>query len=46
MTSRERVLTTLNHKEPDKIPIDFGGMGSTGIMAIAYNRLKQEYENA
>jgi len=42
MTSRERVLTTLNHKEPDKIPIDFGGMGSTGIMAISYNRLKQE----
>lgn len=42
MTSRERVLTTLNHKEPDKVPIDFGGMGSTGIMAIAYNRLKQE----
>lgn len=42
MTSRERVLTALNHKEPDKIPIDFGGMGSTGIMAITYNRLKQE----
>ena len=42
MTSRERVLTTLNHREPDKIPIDFGGMGSTGIMAIAYNKLKQE----
>lgn len=42
MNSRERVLTTLNHKEPDKVPIDFGGMGSTGIMAIAYNRLKNE----
>ncbi len=42
MNSRERVLTTLNHKEPDKVPIDFGGMGSTGIMAIAYNRLKKE----
>ncbi|NOX66629.1 MAG: methyltransferase [Chlorobi bacterium] len=42
MTSRERVLTTLNHKEPDKIPIDFGGMRSTSIMAIAYNRLKKE----
>ncbi|MEN8192596.1 MAG: uroporphyrinogen decarboxylase family protein [Bacteroidota bacterium] len=42
MTSRERVITTLNHKEPDKIPIDLGGMRSTGIMAIAYNRLKQE----
>jgi len=41
MTSRERVLTTLQHKEPDKVPIDFGGMRSTGIMAIAYNRLKK-----
>jgi uroporphyrinogen decarboxylase len=41
MTSRERVITALNHKEPDKIPIDLGAMGSTGIMAIAYNRLKK-----
>jgi uroporphyrinogen decarboxylase len=42
MTSRERVLTTLNHQEPDKIPIDLGGMGSTGIMGIAYNELKHK----
>jgi len=41
MKSRERVLTTLQHREPDKVPIDFGGMRSTGIMAIAYNRLKK-----
>ncbi|KAA3657112.1 MAG: methyltransferase [Calditrichaeota bacterium] len=41
MTSRQRILTTLRHEEPDKIPIDLGGMGSTGIMAIAYNKLKQ-----
>lgn len=41
MTSRERVLTALQHKEPDKVPIDFGGMRSTGIMAIAYNHLKK-----
>lgn len=27
MTSRERVLATLNHKEPDRVPIDIGGMG-------------------
>jgi len=40
VTSRERVLTTLAHKEPDRVPIDFGGMRSTGIMAIAYNKLK------
>ncbi|MEM3872081.1 MAG: uroporphyrinogen decarboxylase family protein [Nitrososphaeria archaeon] len=30
----------MQHKEPDRIPVDFGGMRSTGIMAIAYNRLK------
>ena len=41
MNSRERVLTSLNHKEPDKVPIDFGGMRSTGIMALAYSELKK-----
>jgi len=41
MTSRERVLTTLRHEEPDKVPVDFGAMRSTGIMAIAYNKLKE-----
>ena len=25
MTSRERVKAALNHVEPDKVPIDFGG---------------------
>ena len=39
MNSRGRVLTALRHQEPDRIPIDFNGMASTGIMAIAYNRL-------
>jgi len=40
-TSRERVQKALHHEEPDRIPIDFGGMASTGIMAIAYARLKE-----
>ena len=40
-TSRERVLGALRHEETDRIPIDFGGMASTGIMAIAYTRLKE-----
>lgn len=40
MTSRERVLAAIAHKEPDRVPIDTGSMRSTGIMAIAYNRLK------
>jgi uroporphyrinogen decarboxylase len=41
MTSRDRVLATLNHKEPDRVPIDFGGTAVTGIAAIAYHRLKE-----
>ena len=28
------------HREPDRVPIDCGAMRSTGIQAIAYNRLK------
>jgi len=31
LTSRERLATTLNHKEPDRIPIDFGATAVTGI---------------
>ena len=40
MNSRERVKTTLNHREPDKVPIDFGGFAST-IEAEAYEDLKK-----
>ena len=25
MNSRQRVITALNHQEPDRIPIDLGG---------------------
>lgn len=31
-TSRERVLVAINHKEPDRVPISFGGTLSTGIL--------------
>ena len=41
MTSRERVLAAIAHREPDRVPIDQGSMRSTGLMAIAYNRLKR-----
>ena len=41
MTSRERVLAAINHKETDKVPVDCGAMRSTGIMGVAYNSLKQ-----
>ncbi len=41
MTSRERLVTALLHQEPDRIPVDFGAMGSTGITALAYARLRK-----
>jgi uroporphyrinogen decarboxylase len=40
MNSRQRVLTALKHQEADRVPVDLNGMRSTGMMAIAYNRLK------
>jgi uroporphyrinogen decarboxylase len=40
MKPRERVLTALSHKEPDKVPVDMGSSRATTIHAIAYNHLK------
>ncbi len=42
MNSRERVRLAINHKEADRVPIDLGGMRSTGISTIAYNRLRKK----
>ena len=39
MNSRERIKKVLNHEKIGSIAIDFGGMRSTGISAIAYNKL-------
>jgi uroporphyrinogen decarboxylase len=41
MNSRERVLEALNHREPDRVPIDLGGTRQSGIMASTYHKLKQ-----
>ncbi len=41
MTHRERIAAALAHREPDRVPIDLGASESSGIMGIAYNRLKQ-----
>jgi uroporphyrinogen decarboxylase len=40
LTSRERVLCSLNHEEPDRVPIFFGTSGVTTLLAPAYDRLK------
>ncbi|MCX8064301.1 MAG: hypothetical protein N3G21_03930 [Candidatus Hydrogenedentes bacterium] len=39
MNHRERVVSALNFCEVDRIPMDLGGMDSTGISAFAYKRL-------
>jgi uroporphyrinogen decarboxylase len=40
MNRRERVRSALELKEPDRVPIDFGGHRSSGIMAGAYAKLR------
>ena len=41
MSSRDRVMAALNHREPDRVPIDIGGGYSTSISVEGYERLKQ-----
>jgi len=41
LTHRQRVLTALNHQQPDRVPIDFGGHRSSGIAAMLYPRLRR-----
>lgn len=38
MTSRQRLLAALEHREPDRVPIDLGG-NQTGIHRLAYQAL-------
>jgi uroporphyrinogen decarboxylase len=40
MTPRERVLAAIAHREADRVPVDLGSTGSTGISGIAYARLR------
>lgn len=41
MTSRERLIQTLNHQEPDRVVVDMGATSVTGINANALNRLRK-----
>ena len=41
MTSRERIQATLNHRQPDRIPVDFGGTFETGISVTTTWYLRQ-----
>jgi uroporphyrinogen decarboxylase len=40
MTSRERVLASLDHREPDRVPVDLGGTENTSMHIKTYRRLR------
>jgi hypothetical protein len=41
LTSRERVLLALNHQPPDRVPVDLGGCGQTGMHVSTVYKLRQ-----
>lgn len=41
ISGRERLLKTLAHQEPDRVPLDLGSTQVSGIHVIAYHRLRQ-----
>jgi len=41
MNSRERIIAAINHREPDRVPIDFGATGQTGISVCAEAKLRK-----
>ena len=40
LTSRERVLTTINHEQPDRVPLVIGVSNATGIKMKPYQGIK------
>ena len=43
MTSKERVRTAFQHKQPDKVPMDFGGMGCSTTHVTNVKKLREYY---
>ncbi len=41
LTPRERVLTAINHEEPDRVPIVIGVSNATGIKMLPYRGIKK-----
>jgi hypothetical protein len=43
MTSKQRLIATLNHQQPEKMVIDFGATPVTGIHVLAIERMREFY---
>lgn len=44
MTSKERVMMTLEHKEPDRVPLDIGGINNTAMHFDIENKIKEKFQ--
>ena len=43
MTGRERIRAALAHQQPDRVPLDLGGMNSSSLVVEGYERLKRHF---
>jgi len=43
MDSRQRVSAALNHRQPDRVPIDFGATAVTGMHCLVVEKLRDHY---
>ena len=43
MTSRERIMSALNHRQPDAVPVDFGSTPVSGISASIVYKLRRAF---
>ena len=43
MTHRERVMAAVSYRQPDRVPIDFGGTRDSTIVVEGYERLKKHF---
>ena len=41
MTSRERLIATLNHRQPDRVCVDMGATATSGVAASTVSRLRE-----
>lgn len=43
MTSRERIISSINHQQPDKMAVDFGGTTCSSMAAVILSQLRDFY---
>jgi hypothetical protein len=43
MNSKERIQATLSHREPDQVPVDFGGTAVTGMHVSTVAAMRDHY---